>query len=104
MTTTKGQEIISNGWKRSGIYNDITLGSSKLPLLDPFSNICPLMDVSQPMEKVSLASLFPQELDLYQWRAKDGNEDESSEWEEDNEPTNGEVSNDDGNAFDVFNL
>ena len=102
MTTTKGQEIISNGWKRSGIYNDITLGSSKLPLLDPFSNICPLMDVSQPMEKVSLASLFPQ--DLYQWRAKDGNEDESSEWEEDNEPTNGEVSNDDGNAFDVFNL
>ena len=103
MTTTKGQEIISNEWKRSGIY-DITLGSSKLPLLDPFPNIYPLMDVSQPIEKVTLASLFPQELDLYKWRAGDGSEDESSEWEEDNEPTNSEVSNDDGNAFDVFNL
>ena len=62
------------------------------------------MDVSQPNEKLSLTSLFPQELDLCQWRAGDGSEDESSEWEEDNEPTNSEVSNDDGNAFDVFNL
>ena len=34
MTTTKGQEVISNGWKRSGIYDSITLGSSKLPALD----------------------------------------------------------------------
>ena len=62
------------------------------------------MDVSQPNEKLSLTSLFPQELDLYQWRAGDGSEDESSEWEEDNEPTNGEVSHDDGNTFNVFNL
>ena len=104
MTTTKGQEIISNGWKRSGIYDAITLGSSKPPLLDRFFDICRLMDVSQSIENLSLASLFPQELDLNQWGAGDGSKDESSEWEEDNEPTNCEVSNDDGNAFDVFNL
>ena len=36
MTTTKGQEVISNRWKRSGIYDSITLGSSKLPAVDPF--------------------------------------------------------------------
>ena len=35
MTTAKGQEVISNGWKRSSIYDSITLGSSKLPTLDP---------------------------------------------------------------------
>ena len=34
MTTTKGQEVISNGWKRSGIYDSITLGSSELPAFD----------------------------------------------------------------------
>ena len=57
MTTTKGQEVIFNGWKR--IYDSITLGSSKLPALDTFSDICPLMEVAPPMETLSLASLFP---------------------------------------------
>ena len=42
MTTTKAQ--------RSGIYDSITLGSSKLPALDPFRDICPLMEVAPPME------------------------------------------------------
>ena len=62
-TTKKGQEVISNGWKRSGIYDPITLRSSKLPALDPFSDICPLMEVAPPMETLSLASLFHKELD-----------------------------------------
>ena len=48
MTTTKGQEVVSNGWKRSGIYDSVTLGLSKLLALDPFSNICPLMEVAPP--------------------------------------------------------
>ena len=79
MTTTKGQEVISNGWKRSGIYDSITLGSSKLPALDPFSNICPLMEVAPPMETLNLASLFPKELDSYGWMVDDVSDDES-EW------------------------
>ena len=115
MTTTKGQEIISNGWKRSGIYDSVTLGPSKLPALDPFSDICPLMEVAPPMETLSLASLFPQELDLYRWRVDDVSDDES-EWECDDDTTvcddddvtgtYGDVSNadDDGarNVFDLF--
>ena len=115
MTTTKGHEVISNGWKRSGIYDSITLGSSKLLALNPFSDICPLMEVAPPMETLHLASLFPQELDSYRWRVDDASDDES-EWECDDDTTgcdddgvtgtNGEVSNadDDGalNVFDIF--
>ena len=48
MTTTKGQEVISDGQKRSGIYDSITLGSSKLLALDPFSDIYSLMEVAPP--------------------------------------------------------
>ena len=80
MTTTKGQEVISNGWERSGIYDSIRLESSKLPAFDPFSGICPLMEVAPPMETLSLASLFPKELDSYRWRVDDVSGDES-EWE-----------------------
>ena len=114
MTTTE-QEVISNGSKRSGIYDSITLGSSNLPALDPFSNICSLMEVAPHMETLSLASLFPQELDSYRWRVDDVSDDES-EWECDDDTTvcddddvtstNGDVSNanDDGalNVFDLF--
>ena len=115
MTTTKGQEVISNRWKRSGIYDSIILASSKLPALESFSDICPLMEVAPPMETLSLTSLFPQELDSYRWRVDDVSDDES-EWECDDDTTvhndddvtgtNGEVSNadDDGscNVFDLF--
>ena len=114
MTTTKGQEFISNGWKRSGIYDSITLGSSKLPALDPFSDICPHVEVAPPMETLSLTSLFSQELDSYQWRVDDVSDDES-QWECDDDTTvcddddvtstNGEVSNtDDDSARNVFDL
>ena len=47
--------------RRSGIYDSITLGSSKLPVLDPFSDICPLMEVAPPMETLSLARFIPME-------------------------------------------
>ena len=71
------------------------------------------------METLSLASLFPQELDSYRWRVDDVSDDES-EWECDDDTTvcdddddddddvtgtNGEVSNaDDDGAHNVFDL
>ena len=117
MTTTKGQEVISNGSRRSGIYDSITLGSSKLLALDPFSDICLPMEVAPPMQTLSLTSLFPKDLNSYRWRADDVSDDES-EWECDNDTivcdddtvtgTNGEVCNadDDGarNVPDLFDL
>ena len=53
MTTTNGQEVNSNGSKRSGIYDSITLESSKFSALGPFSDICPLLKVAPPMETLS---------------------------------------------------
>ena len=96
MTTTKGQEVISNGWKKSGIYDAITLESNKPPPLNPFADLCPLIKAFQSSETLSLTSLFPQELDLYRWRAADETDDESSEWE------CGEVAEVDGNTLDLF--
>ena len=40
--------------------------SNKFPVLDPFSDICPpLKEVVLPMETLSLASSFPEELDSF---------------------------------------
>ena len=64
-------EVISNGWKRSNIYDSVTLASSKLPALNPFSYICSLVEIAPPMETLSLTFLFPKELDSYQWRVDD---------------------------------
>ena len=75
------------------------------------------MEVAPPMETLSLAPLFPQQLDSYRGRVDDGSDDES-EWECDDDTTvcddddvtgtNGEVSNadDDGarNVPDLFDL
>ena len=116
-TTKKEQEVISNGRKISGIYDSITLGSSKLPALDPFRDICPLMEVAPPMETMILASLFPKELDSDRWRVDNVNDDES-EWACNDDTTvcndggvtgtNGEVSNanddDARNVPDLFDL
>ena len=116
MAISKEQEVISNGWKRSGIYDSVTLGSSKLPARDSFSDICPFIEDAPPMETLSLASLFPKELDSYRWRLDDVSDDES-EWEceddttvcdDDVTGTNGEVSNANGdgarNVPDLFDL
>ena len=121
MTATTWQEVASNGGKRPGIYDSIKLGSSKLPALDPFSNICPLMEVAPPMETLSLTSLFSKELDSYQWRVDDVSNDESERefddvttaYDNDDDDdevtgTNGEVSNADDdsarNVPDLFDL
>ena len=105
MTTTKGQEVISNGWKRSGIFDAISLGSTTLPPLDPFGDICPLMEVAPPMETLSLAALFPKELDSYRWREDDESDDES-EWECEDDTTVCDHENTTGdgarNVFDLF--
>lgn len=109
MSSPEGKAVISSGWKKSGIYDAIRLGSSKLPALDPFNDICPLMEVVSPTETLSLASLFPEELDSYR-KVTDESEAEESEWEIDGDAENdsdNDVGNDDSdydtrNAFDAF--
>ena len=54
--------------------------SSKLPVLDPFNDMCSPMEVALPMETLSLASLFPEELDSFK-NITHESEVEESEWE-----------------------
>ena len=106
MSTVKGKDVIANGWKRSGIFDAIRLGSSQLPPLDPFNDICPMFgSLTMPTETLSIASLFPQELDCYRYRPNDDVESDVSDWEEestieqstaDSEPVH-------QNVFDLFN-
>ena len=41
MSSPEGKAVVSDAWKKSGIYDAITMGSNKFPVLDPFSEICP---------------------------------------------------------------
>ena len=65
MNTPEGKEVSASGWKKSGIFDLIMMGSSKLPTLDPFDDIYPLMGVIPERETLSLASLLPKELESY---------------------------------------
>ena len=42
MSTDEGSKVIINGWKKSGISDAVTGGSSSLHSLDPFQDIAPL--------------------------------------------------------------
>ena len=50
MTTSKWKEIIDNGWKVAGISDALELGSSKMPSIDPFHDIDPMLsdDIERP--------------------------------------------------------
>ena len=43
MTSSSGKEVILKGWERAGITDGIKMGSSKLPTLDPFHELDPLV-------------------------------------------------------------
>ena len=100
------QAVIASGWKKLGIFDAVELGLSKLPVLDPFNDICPLMEVIPPKEKLSLASLFPQELESYKTKVADETDEDESEWEVDDadedSDTDDEYDHDVSNAFGVF--
>ena len=83
------------------------MGLSKLPVLDPFHDICPLVDASLPKETLSLASLFPQELESYRTKITDEIDDDESEWQvddeaEDTRTDDDDEENDNRNAFDIY--
>ena len=70
MSTAEGKEIVANGWKKAGIFDAIKLGSSGLPSLDPFADICPLIESLQLRENLSLSTLFPEELNCFREKSK----------------------------------
>ena len=82
-TSAKGQEIVINGWKASGIYDAVEMGSTEMQPLDHFAEIC-LIDFNAREE-------FPP-MNHPNVNIRSFND---SEYELDIE---------DGNAFDTFNL
>ena len=107
MSSPKGKVVIARGWRKSEILDAVEMGLSKLPVLDPFNDICPLVDASLPKETLSLASLFPQELEPYRTKITDEIDDDESEWEVDDEAEDTRTGddddeNDDHNAFDIY--
>ena len=106
MNSPEGKEVSASGWKKLGIFDAIMMGSSKLATLDPFDDICPLMGVIPERETLSLASLFPKELESYKRSLTEDENDiasDHSEWEVDvDEDTNDNIEMDGSNIFDLF--
>ena len=72
--------------------------------MDPFADICPLIESLQLRENLSLSTLFPEELDCFHEKIQESEDDSHSEWEPDgNSDDCSELeSDDDWNAFDAF--
>ena len=58
MTTSKGKEIIDSGWKAADISGAVKLDSSKLPPIDPFHDIDPMLGDESESSNRHLLALF----------------------------------------------
>ena len=43
ITSESGLSVVTDGWKATGIFNAIKMGSADIPSLDPFQEISPLL-------------------------------------------------------------
>ena len=104
MSTDEGKEIVANGWKKAGIFEAIKLDSSGLPSLDPFEDICPLIESLQLRENLSLSTIFPEELDCFRKKIQESEDDSDLEQapDGDSDDCSEPQSDDDGKAFDAF--
>ena len=51
MTTSKGSDTIGSGWNASGIKDAIKLGTEKLPSLDSFKELGPMMNQTEDITR-----------------------------------------------------
>ena len=104
MSTDEGKEIVANGWKKAGIFDAIKLGSSGLPSLDAFADICSLIESLPLRENLSLSTPFPEKLDSFREKIQESEDDSDSEWapDGDSDDCSELESDDDGNVFDAF--
>ena len=72
--------------------------------MDPFADICPLIESLQLHENLSLSTLFPEELDCFREKIQESGDDSHSEWEPDGDSgdCSEPESDDDGSTFDAF--
>ena len=58
LTSSMGEVITKNGWKRAGIIEAIEKGLSELPPLDPFQSIDPLVDQADLFLTQDITSIY----------------------------------------------
>ena len=96
MTTSQDKETIMSPWKTSGIIEAINKRSARLPSLDPFNDLDPLLTKSPNTEECCGISELDED-QILAFAARD-EESESDEEEEDlYYPPDS-----DGNIFDIF--
>ena len=94
MTSESSSTIIVNGWKASGIYDGLKMGSSNLPSIDPFQDISPLLE-SNDLESGLQAINITEEMREHFVNVANDEEDDS-EWEDENDVDFNR------NAFDII--
>ena len=57
ITSVEGKEVILNGWKAAGIYDAIRVGIGKLPVMDPYHDIDPLVNESNILVATNLEAV-----------------------------------------------
>ena len=77
MTTTKGKDIIDGGWKASGIFDAIKLGSEKMPSIDPMLGD----DDRQVDDNSHFELLCGSKIQLYIGEDGETDDETDSEWE-----------------------
>ena len=86
MTTTTGIDIIKSGWASAGITDAIKIGLEKLPSIDPFEELDPMIcnneDAFQMniIRMTAIACLSKDDLDLVGPNEKDDDESDGEEW------------------------
>ena len=95
INSSDGQEITRNGGLRGETTDAFKMGSSKLPSLDPFLDICSDIDFIVHENPSQVEFTCPRLVDPLESRPEDTGSKSDSDWEE-------EHTHDDGNAFDVF--
>ena len=88
MSTSKRKEIIDSGWKSAGIFDALQLGSSKMPSIDPFQNIDPILsnniEKSDDSHLLAICDVTAEEFEaLCGSKIEESDDDDTdSEWEE----------------------
>ena len=96
MTTSQGKEIIMSGWKASGIIEAIKKGTVRLPNLDPFNDLDPLLTESPNTEECFDISELDEDQILAFATRDEENESDDEEGDLYYPPDS------DGNIFDIF--
>ena len=79
MTSESGSTVILNGWKASGIYDALKMGSSNLPSIDPFHDISPLLESNDGESSLQTITITDEMREHFVNEVDE--EEDDSEWE-----------------------